>query len=148
MINRTKRIKYVLYSILAYLIPMGVLIGIKYNTYFKTTASSFTIIGLIITVIILFVLKSKLAKFNLLPLLIGHIAILVLMELPSVIAEEVQLAVCVSLVGLSLSAIFDNVANYYKRTSYNADGTLNRTIIPDSQAWKEAYDLGISISKE
>lgn len=148
MINRTRKWVYILYSILAYIFPMAILIGAKHDVYFKTTTSSVTVTGIIIFAILLIVLKNQLSKYPVIPIIIGHIAVIVVMLLPKIIADEVILALSVSLVGIVMSCVFDRVAQFYARTSYNADGTLNKKAIPQKQAWSEAYCFGLKLDKE
>lgn len=147
MINRTKKLIYILYGLLAYLVPMAILLGAKHDVYFQDKKTTLTIFGVIIIAMILLVFKKKLLKGNTLSLIIGHLVIIVLLRLPEIIADEITLAVSVSIAGLCLSAVFERVEEFYRRTSYNADGTLNRDSIPDKQAWAEAYCFGLNLKK-
>ncbi len=149
--NVAKYRLYKVYSCLAYATPMAILFGINSEAYLTDTTGGTSIgfWGFVMIIFTILAFKNRVMEFakrnSVLSVSVTIFAVALVMQF---IATQLMLISAVSIAGGVASAFVEPVADFYYSVAYkqlNEDSRvkLNLPSVPQKEAWKQAYGVGV-----
>lgn len=138
--NRARFRLYRLLSFLVYVLPLAILFACESERYLKSTGSSLSFFGYILTAFALIAFKDKLlgfAKNN--AILTVSLVIFAISLIMRYLADELLIISGISLSGALLSAVIEPVGEVYRRRAERDEESGNYQLLTHRNAWRLAY---------
>lgn len=152
--NKAMSIVYTLYSCLSYLIVMGILFIWKREDYivYAASATKIGIAGFIIIALVCICFANKIMKLieasN--PLFMFSLVGFALCFLGELALAQMRVIFTFSLLGSSISGVFDRVVKVYKDNSYIEERGIRQPnkdpALPQKEAWARAFGINFIAS--